>query len=79
MLRVNTIGKLTHFMAFQALVGEPSGPDMMGFNSHKSYGPLGYAHLFANWEVDFTDTDFSKNDGEKCLCCYQSLHALRRI
>jgi hypothetical protein len=52
---------------------------MMGFNSHKIYGPLGYAHLFANWEVEFTDTDFSKNDVEKCFWCYQSLHALRRI
>ncbi len=51
----------------------------MGFNSHKIYGPLGYAHLFANWEVEFTDTDFSKNDVKKCFWCYQSLHALRRI
>ncbi len=33
-----------------ALVGMPSGPDMIGFNSHKIYGPVMYSQLFANWE-----------------------------
>ena len=61
----------------QALVGVPSGPDMIGFNSHKIYGPVAYSHLFANWEQVYTDTDFSKNDG-KCFWCYQSIHALAR-
>jgi hypothetical protein len=34
----------------QALVGLPSGPDTIGFNSHKIYGPVSYAQMFANWE-----------------------------
>jgi hypothetical protein len=56
----------------------PSGPDMIGFNSHKIYGPVMYAQLFANWDQVFTDTDFKKNDVENCFWCYQSIHALGR-
>jgi hypothetical protein len=55
----------------QALVGLPSGPDMMGFNSHKVYGRIMYAQLFANWEVEATNVDFSKNDGVNCYSCFQ--------
>jgi hypothetical protein len=34
----------------RALVGVPSGPDIVVFNSHRIYGPVAYSHLFANWE-----------------------------
>ncbi len=42
----------------KALVGVPSGPDVIAYNSHRIYGPLGYAQLFANFEQVFTNTDF---------------------
>jgi hypothetical protein len=34
----------------RALVGVPSGPDIVVFNSHRIYGPVAYSHLFANWK-----------------------------
>ena len=61
-----------------ALIGSPTGPDIIGFNSHKIYGPLAYAHLFANWEQIYTDTDFDKYQSG-CYFCYQPLHILRRL
>ncbi len=33
-----------------ALVGVPTGPDMIVFNSDKVYGPILYSHIFANWK-----------------------------
>ena len=63
----------------KALVGLPSGPDMMGFNSHRIYGRSMYAQLFANWEVEFTNVDFSRNDGVNCYSCFQFVHALKRV
>ena len=32
------------------LVGVPTGPDNIAFNSHKIYGRHGLAQIFANWE-----------------------------
>jgi hypothetical protein len=32
------------------LVGVPTGPDTIAFNSHKIYGRHGFAQIFANWE-----------------------------
>ena len=32
------------------LVGVPTGPDTIAFNSHKIYGRHGLAQIFANWE-----------------------------
>jgi hypothetical protein len=61
------------------VVGVPTGPDRIGFNSHKIYGPLAYAQLFANWEQLYTETDFSKYDANGCWWCYQPVHSLRRI
>ena len=32
------------------LVGVPTGPDTIAFNSHKIYGRHGLAQIIANWE-----------------------------
>ncbi len=61
------------------MVGVPTGPDRIGFNSHKIYGPLAYAQLFANWEQVYTKTDFSMYAADGCWWCYQPVHSLRRL
>ena len=61
------------------LVGVPTGPDIIGFNSHKIYGPLAYAQLFANWEQVYTETDLKNYDEKGCYFCYQPLHVIQRL
>ena len=62
----------------RALVGVPSGKtDVIKFNSAKVYGPLMYAHLFANWKQIYTENNF--DDVEKYpLYTYQPVHILER-
>jgi hypothetical protein len=62
-----------------AMVGVPFGPDVIGFNSHKIYGPLALAQLFANWEHLYTEADMKNNNETNCYYCYQPPHSLRRI
>jgi hypothetical protein len=62
-----------------AMVGVPFGPEVIGFNSHKIYGPLGLAQLFANWEQVYTDAYMKNNYEGNCSYCYQPPHSLRRI
>ena len=38
------------------LFGVPTGPDGIGFNEGRIYGPLMYSHMFANWEQIRTET-----------------------
>lgn len=60
-----------------ALIGVPTGPDALYFNSFKLYGPLMYSHLFANFEQIFSLANIS-NFGHRCPFCYQPLHILRK-
>ena len=62
----------------QALVGLPSGEEVIGFNSHRIYGPATYPDMFSNWEVAATNTNFSKFT-RASIAAYQSIHALNRI
>jgi hypothetical protein len=64
--------------AGKALVGLPSGEEVIGFNSHRIYGPQNYPQIFANWEVFATNTDFTKFK-RSSIAGYQSLHALNKI
>ena len=64
-----------------ALVGIPAGPkDKIVFNSHRIYGPIMLTNMFANWKLEYTNTDFDKYDG-KCdeYSCYQPLFLLRKL
>ena len=62
------------------MVGVPYGPDILGFNSHRVYGPLGLSQLFANWEVVFTEAQMNYPRGAtNCYYCYQPPHSLRRL
>ena len=63
----------------KAVVGVPSGPDLIIFNSHKLYGPIMYSHLFANWKQVWTDNDFNKYNENDCNWCYQPLHVVERV
>ena len=62
----------------KALVGVPSGPDTVIFNSHRLYGPVAYSHLFANWKQIFTENDFAEFGKNGCDHCYQPLHVIER-
>jgi hypothetical protein len=62
----------------RALVGVPSGPDTIIFNSHKLYGPIAYAQIFANWNQLYTENDFSEFN-KTCDHCYQPLHVIERL
>ncbi len=62
----------------QALVGVPTGPkDILLFNAARVYGPIMYAHLFANWKqvyTEMTPEDFSTG----CPWCYQPLYIVEK-
>ena len=38
----------------RALVGVPSGFDVIMFNASRNYGPIMSSHLFANWNVIYS-------------------------
>ena len=69
------------------LIGVPTGYDSIYFNAHRLYGPIQYSHLFANWNVVYTETKMFK-DGirtkeEDLPCtpmqmCYQPVHILQK-
>lgn len=62
----------------KALVGVPTGPDTLSYNSHRIYGPLLYSHLFANWKQVYTETDYEEFR-ENCNHCYQPLHIVEKM
>jgi hypothetical protein len=47
----------------QALVGLPSGEEVIGFNSHRIYGPRTYPDMFANWDQFYKNPFRSKISG----------------
>ena len=62
-----------------ALVGVPAAPkDLLTFNAARIYGPKRYPHLFANWELVYTELDAEKRFNKQCVWCYQPLHVLRK-
>ena len=61
----------------KALVGVPSGPDRIHYNSARLYGPLLYSHLFANWKVLASDVDMEKFS-DNCYHCYQPITIIER-
>ena len=63
----------------QAMVGVPTAPtDALTFNAARIYGPLTYAHLFANWQQVHTDADVATKFRDSCWHCYQPLHILEK-
>ena len=62
----------------KAIIGIPTGPDIVSYNSHKIYGPVLYSHLFANWKQVYTETDMNQYD-ETCNYCYQPLHVIEKV
>ena len=61
------------------LLGVPAAPkDVLVFNSNRVYGPVQFAHLFANFDHVFSDYDEEMFDPE-CEHCYQPMHYLRPI
>jgi hypothetical protein len=62
----------------RALIGVPSGPDLIYFNTHRVYGPVMFSHLFANWNQVYTENDFSNFNKTGCNYCYEPLHVLEK-
>ena len=64
-----------------ALVGIPAGPkDKIVFNSHRIYGPIMLTNMFANWKLEYTNTDLDKYNGTcDAYFCYQPLFLLRKL
>ena len=60
-----------------ALVGVPSGDDVLTFNSDRVYGRVAYSHLFANFEQVYTEMDW-KQYSPRCIFCYMPLHVIRK-
>jgi len=61
-----------------AVVGMPVGEGIIGFNSHRVYGPHALAQLFANWEQIYSEVDFKKYNRGGCYFCYQPAFTLRK-
>ena len=69
------------------LIAVPSGYDSVYFNTHKLYGPIQFSHLFANWNVVYTEAKMFK-DGIRTkerdlpctpgFMCYQPVHILEK-
>ena len=64
-----------------ALIGIPVGSkDNIVFNSHKIYGPIMLTNMFANWKLEYTNTDLDKYNGTcDAYFCYQPLFLLRKL
>lgn len=75
------MGKLWCMMdpGSKALIGVPTGPDAVEFNSCRIYSRTMYPHLFANWRQVYTETHFRHYNTNGCTYCYQPLHVLERI
>lgn len=61
----------------QALIGMPTGPDTVVFNTHRIYGPVMLPHLFANFKQIYSELDYKNYDSE-CSFCYQELFVLEK-
>ena len=71
----------------RALVGVPSGMDLVIFNSNRNYGRIMNSHLFANWNVIYSDFMEINNDsivedfchkGDPLLYCFQPLTVIEK-
>ena len=71
----------------QALVGVPSGMDLVLFNSNRNYGRIMNSHLFASWNVIYSDfmeinddsivEDFCRNQ-EDLRHCFEPLTIIEK-
>lgn len=52
----------------------------MTFNAARIYGPLMFSHLFANWNVIYTEAIMGDEEVKKCglIWCYQPVHILEK-
>jgi len=70
----------------RALIGVPSGLDKVIFNTNKNYGPIMYAHLFANWDIVHSEFQEIKDESDfKTFCeqdhidwCYQPITIIEK-
>ena len=63
----------------RALVGVPTAKDTICFNSNKFYGPIQYAHLFANWRQIHADIDLAVFEDSDCKNYkYQPIHVIEK-
>lgn len=44
------------------MIGVPSGKDRIYFNAARTYGPIMLAHLFANYEVIYSEAESFEDD-----------------
>lgn len=63
----------------RALIGLPTAKDTICFNANKFYGPIQYAHLFANWIQVHSDVDPKVFDYVDCdKFEYQPIHIVEK-
>ena len=72
----------------RALVGVPSGMDLVVFNLNRNYGRIMNSHLFANWNVIYSDFmeindnsmvgDFCESKGFSLLNCFKPLTVIEK-
>ena len=71
-----------------ALIAVPTAKDTICFNGHRLYGPFLYQHLFANWELKYSEIDewFRQSYTGFDVKCrsprtygYQPVHILKKL
>ena len=71
----------------RALVGVPSGLDAILFNASRNYGPIMSSHLFANWDIIFSQyLEINQKSIVKDICeenanlffCFQPLTVIEK-
>ena len=72
----------------RALVGVPSGMDLVFFNSNRNYGRIMNSHLFASWNVIYSDfmeinadsivEDFCRNQEDQLRHCFEPLTIIEK-
>ena len=71
----------------RALVGVPSGLDAILFNAHRNYGPIMSSHLFANWDIIYSQyLEINEKSIVKDICeenadlfsCFQPLTVIEK-
>ena len=70
----------------RALVGVPSGLNVIVFNANRNYGPIMISHLFANWNVIYSQyLEINDKSIVKDVCkenylfyCFQPLTILEK-
>ena len=71
----------------RALVGVPSGLDAILFNAHRNYGPIMSSHLFANWDIIYSQyLEINQKSIVKDICeenanlffCFQPLTVIEK-